>query len=181
MTAPTSRIPKGARPFQGRPAGLATRILAGAIDGIVLLALLAGGYAVWAAANFLWSPAGFHFPTPSRLVFVAAGFLAGIAYLTLCWWISGRTFGDQVIGLRVVGRGGLPFRFVGALIRATVCVVFPLGLLWAAVSRDNRSVADLLLRTSVVYDWQAASATVGESDGGESDGAGGRRGPRVTS
>jgi len=52
---------------------------------------------------------------PSRLVFVAAGFLAGIAYLTLCWRISGRTFGDQVIGLRVVGRGGRPFRFVGAL------------------------------------------------------------------
>ena len=49
-----------------------------------------------------------------------------------------------------------------ALARAMFCAVFPLGLLWTAVSRENRSVADLLLRTSVVYDWLATPATVGE-------------------
>ena len=58
-----------------------------------------------------------------------------------------------MIGLRVVGRGGRPLGFTAALARAVVCAVFPLGLLWTAVSRENRSVADLLLRTSVVYDW----------------------------
>jgi uncharacterized RDD family membrane protein YckC len=31
--------------------------------------------------------------------------------------------------------------------------VFPVGLLWCAVSGENRSLADLLVRTSVVYDW----------------------------
>jgi hypothetical protein len=41
--------------------------------------------------------------------------------------------------------------------------VFPIGLLWTAVSRENRSLADLLLRTSVVYDWQAASEVGGFS------------------
>jgi uncharacterized RDD family membrane protein YckC len=165
VTAPAARIPKVARPFQGRRAGLATRVLAGAIDGLVLLALYAGGYAVWAAAIFLWSPSAFRFPTPSRPVVVVAGYLVCIAYLTLSWRISGRTYGDEVLGLRVVGRGGRPFGLATALARATFCAVFPLGLLWTAVSRENRSVADLLLRTSVVYDWQTAPARIGGFSG----------------
>lgn len=158
MTAPAARLPKEARPFQGRRAGLATRVLAGAIDGVVLLALFAGVYAVWTAAVFLWSPARFSFPAPSRPVVVVAGYLLAIAYLTLCWRMSGRTYGDQLIGLRVVGRGGRPFGLASALARATFCAVFPVGLLWTAVSRENRSLADVLLRTSVVYDWLAAPA-----------------------
>ena len=36
---------------------------------------------------------------------------------------------------------------------AILCVVFPIGLLWCVVSEENRSVQDLLLRTSVIYDW----------------------------
>jgi hypothetical protein len=37
---------------------------------------------------------------------------------------------------------------------------FPLGLAWVAVSRDSRSVQDLLLRTSVVYDWLPGDLSV---------------------
>jgi hypothetical protein len=37
-----------------------------------------------------------------------------------------------------------------------LCVVFPIGLLWVAVSQDNRSAQDILLRTTVVYDWSGA-------------------------
>jgi hypothetical protein len=33
-----------------------------------------------------------------------------------------------------------------------VCTIFPIGLLWVLVSQENRSVQDVLLRTSVVYD-----------------------------
>jgi len=161
VTAPASRIPKEARPFQGRRAGLATRVVASALDGLVLLALFAGGYAIWAVLIFLWSPSGFRFPTPSRPLLVAAGYLVCIAYLALCWRISGRTYGNEVIGLRVVGRGGRPLGLVAALARAALCAVFPLGLLWTAVSRDNRSVADLILRTSVVYDWPTAPVRAG--------------------
>jgi hypothetical protein len=32
-----------------------------------------------------------------------------------------------------------------------LCTLFPIGLLWVLVSRENRSVQDLMLRTSVVY------------------------------
>ena len=158
MSAEASFVPKEARPFQGRPAGPASRILAGGLDGLVLLAVLAAAYAAWAATVFLWNPAGFRFPAPSRPLILVVGYVACIAYLTLCWRISGRTYGDQVIGLRVVRRSGRRLGFAAALARAVVCAVFPLGLLWAAVSRENRSVADLLLRTSVVYDWGSTSA-----------------------
>jgi uncharacterized RDD family membrane protein YckC len=156
MTAPASHIPKEARPFQGRRAGLASRVMAGTLDGLVLVALLAGSYCAWTATVFLWNPSGFRFPAPSRLLVLVAGYLVAIAYLTLCWWISGRTYGDQVIGLRVVGRSGRPLRPAAALVRAVFCALVPLGLLWTAVSRENRSLADLLLRTSVVYDWRTA-------------------------
>ena len=156
MSAPTSYIPKEARPFQGRRAGLASRTLAGVLDGLVLIAVLAGSYGAWAVTVFLWNPSGFRVPTPSRLLVLVAGYVVAIAYLTLCWQISGRTYGDQVIGLRVVGRSGGTLRLATALVRAVICALVPLGLLWTAVSRQNRSLADLLLRTSVVYDWRTA-------------------------
>jgi uncharacterized RDD family membrane protein YckC len=158
VTLAGSRVPKPARPFQGRHAGLATRVLAGVLDGLVLLALLAGSYAVWAAVVFLWNPPAFHLPTPPRVLVLIVGYLVCVTYLAVCWRISGRTYGYQVIGLRVVGRRGRPLGLVAALARAVVCAIFPLGLLWTALSRDNLSLADVLLRTSVVYDWQTVSA-----------------------
>jgi uncharacterized RDD family membrane protein YckC len=156
MTAPASRIPSEGRPFQGRRAGLPSRMIAGCLDGLVVVVLLAGGYCAWAASVFLWSPARFHLPTPSRLLVVVAGLLAATAYLTVCWRVSGRTYGDQVMGLRVVGRRGGAPGLITALARAVFCTLVPIGLLWTAVSRNNRSLADLLLRTSVVYDWRTA-------------------------
>jgi uncharacterized RDD family membrane protein YckC len=156
VTTPDPHVPKEARPFQGRRAGLVTRVLASAVDGVVVLALLVGGYAAWAAVAFLWNPSGFRLPAPSRLFVLGMGYLVCVAYLAVCWRVSGRTYGGQVMGLRVVGRGGRPLGLVAAVARAVVCVVFPLGLLWTAVSRGNLSVADLLLRTRVIYDWRTA-------------------------
>jgi uncharacterized RDD family membrane protein YckC len=137
---------------------LVSRALAAVLDGLVLLALLTGSYVAWAAIVFLWNPAGFRLPTPSRPLVLIVGYLVAIAYMTLCWRISGRTYGDQVIGLRLLGRGGRALGLATALARAVFCALLPLGLLWTAVSRDNRSLADLLLRTSVLYDWQTAPA-----------------------
>jgi hypothetical protein len=37
-------------------------------------------------------------------------------------------------------------------VRALLCVLFPVGLLWVLLSGENRSVQDVVLRTSVVYD-----------------------------
>jgi uncharacterized RDD family membrane protein YckC len=57
------------------------------------------------------------------------------------------------MGLRVVGRHGHRLRVLVALARAAFCVVFPVGLLWCAINPGSRSVQDIILRTSVVYDW----------------------------
>jgi uncharacterized RDD family membrane protein YckC len=40
-----------------------------------------------------------------------------------------------------------------------VCLIFPLGLV-LAVAPNHRSVADLLLRTAVIYAWNPRSRAV---------------------
>jgi uncharacterized RDD family membrane protein YckC len=73
----------------------------------------------------------------------------------MCWWLVGRTYGDRVMALLVVSFRGTRQRFLGALLRALLCIAFPVGVLWCAVNRFNRSVQDIVLRTTVVYDWCA--------------------------
>jgi uncharacterized RDD family membrane protein YckC len=131
-----------------------TRLVAAVIDGVVVLLTLLAGYVAWAGLLFLLDPRGFSFPDPNLFMSLAAGFVVAVVYLTAAWWLSGRSYGCLVMGLRVVSHRGQRLRFGGALVRAWFCALFPMGLLWIAVSRENRSVQDLLLRTSVIYDWQ---------------------------
>jgi uncharacterized RDD family membrane protein YckC len=76
-----------------------------------------------------------------------------IGYLTFGWATTGRTLGKQLAGLRAVNRGGGRLPYPRALLRAVLCVLFPVGLLWVLVSRRNYAVHDLLVRSAVVYDW----------------------------
>ena len=50
--------------------------------------------------------------------------------------------------------GGLLYADRSAAARAVAYVVFPVGLLWTAVSPTRRSVQDVLVRSVVVYDWR---------------------------
>ena len=93
------------------------------------------------------------------LVFsLTAGFVVAFTYLTVSWTLSGRTYGYLVMGLRVRGRGGRPLGLAGAALRALAVVLLPIGVMWVAVSRDNRSLQDIALGTAVVYDWQPRGA-----------------------
>jgi uncharacterized RDD family membrane protein YckC len=74
-------------------------------------------------------------------------------YFTAAWSTTGRSYGDHLLGLRVVNHTGGRMRPAGAFVRAVFCVLVPIGLFWYLVSRTNRSVQDLALRTSVIYDW----------------------------
>jgi uncharacterized RDD family membrane protein YckC len=130
-----------------------TRTVAALIDGAVVGVVLVAGYAGIAGLLFMLDPRGFQFPDASLLLSVTAGFVVSVLYLTVAWSISGRTYGNLVMGLRVVSFRGRKLRVAGALVRALFCTVFPIGLLWCAVSPANRSLQDLVLRTSVVYDW----------------------------
>jgi uncharacterized RDD family membrane protein YckC len=156
-----SPLPREARPYQGQRAGLVTRLVAAVIDAVVVALVLLAGYAGWAGLLFLVDPRGFSFPDTSLFKSLAAGFVVVVVYLTAAWWISGRSYGCLVMGLRVVSFRGERLRLAGALVRALLCAVVPVGLLWVAVSRENRSAQDVLLRTSVVYDWQPRGAGPG--------------------
>lgn len=153
-----SPLPREARPYQGQRAGLVTRLVAAVIDGVVVMLVLLAGYLGWAGLLFLVDPRGFGFPDASLFMSLAAGFVVVVVYLGGAWWISGRSYGCLVMGLRVVSFRGERMQFVGAFVRAVLCAVFPIGLLWVAVSRENRSAQDLFLRTSVIYDWQPRGA-----------------------
>jgi uncharacterized RDD family membrane protein YckC len=148
-----SVVPREAQLYQGRRAGLVTRLVASALDAAVVAALVLVAYLGLAGATYLVHPRRFHLPAPSPAVRSLVILVILLAYLSLGWGTSGRTYGGQVMGLRVVTSRGERLRLVRALARAVVCAFFPIGLLWCAVSRTSRSVADLLLRTSVIYDW----------------------------
>ena len=57
------------------------------------------------------------------------------------------------MGLRVAGSAGRRLHLAHALLRAAFCIAFPVSLLWVAVSARSLAVHDLVLRTSVTYDW----------------------------
>ena len=160
-----SPIPREARPYQGHTAGLVTRFTAAVIDALVVGAVLLMGYASLAIFLFILDPRSFSFPETSLLLSLTSAFVTLVVYLTAAWSISGRTYGCHLMGLRVVNYRGQRLRPVGALLRAVLCAIFPIGLLWCAWSRANRSVQDVLLRTTVIYDWQPRIPRSGPGQG----------------
>jgi uncharacterized RDD family membrane protein YckC len=148
---------------EGRPAGIVSRLMAAAVDTVVLLALLGAGYLALAGILFMADPVRFRFPAPTRFVCVTSALLVLICYLTGSWTTAGRTCGDQVLGLRVIDADGRSPRPGRALLRAVLCAIFPLGLLWVVVSGRRLSVQDLLLHTAVIYDWTPRITTVPRS------------------
>ena len=146
-----------ARPAAGH-AGVVTRVLAACVDlGTVLLAAVALDLAA-AGVRFVWSPVRFQWPQPAVPVMGVAVLIVGVVYLTVAWAVTGRTYGERLLGLRVLS---LRFQRVGwirSFLRAVTCVVFPIGLLWSAVSAQRQSLQDIVFRTVVVYDTTAYPA-----------------------
>ncbi len=142
-----------ARALWGHRAGFASRATAAVVDlGVVWLIGLAL-LLVAGIARYLVAGPPLRLPAPASWVNSVGAALIAVGYLTYWWVTTGRTPGDQLAGLRVVtlsGRRLSPFR---ALVRAALCVVFPVGLLWALISRVNASVQDVVVRSAVVYDW----------------------------
>jgi len=152
--AKISPIPREARPYQGQRAGLVTRVIAAVLDSLVVGLVLLGGYLGLVGLLFLFSPRSFQFPDLGVVFSLAAAFVVAVVYLTVFWTLSGRTYGQHVMGLRVLGIGGRRLRITGAFIRAIFVVVVPIGIVWIPLSRNNKSLQDLVLGTRVVYDWE---------------------------
>jgi uncharacterized RDD family membrane protein YckC len=154
----------GARAIQGLRAGVITRVIAGGIDYAVIFGFAGGCWIAWAALLFLLDPRSFEFPSWTLGQFVLLGFVAMVIYLWLGFATNGRTIGGRVMGVRVVGRKGTRMAWGVALVRAVFCTVFPVGLFWCAISRQNRSVQDIVLRSSVIHDWPTPTTEVAIAD-----------------
>ena len=146
-------VPVPARTRQGHRAGIVTRCTAAVVDLVVACLGVLLLYAGWAAVLFLLAPRRFHFPEPGPGWLLTAVLVLLVIYLAVSWATTGQTYGDRLLGLRVVDRRGRLLRPGLAVVRALLCVLLPVLLFWVVVSRQNRSVQDVLLRTSVVYDW----------------------------
>lgn len=150
---PLDQVPKDARQFQGHRAGVVTRTIANSIDFAVTVGILVSLYVVWFSVDFIIHTTDFTPPTVKVSIIVIFGMCVMWLYLTIAWATIGRSVGDLLMGLRVVNWRGNKLRWPGAFIRAGFCIWFIPGFFWVAISHKNRSVQDIVLRTSVIYDW----------------------------
>lgn len=151
-------VPRPARSIQGQRAGVVTRLVAALVDAAVVAVALVAGYVCVAGFRFLLHPRGFQFPDPTIWQGISGNALMLTAYLTIAWRAGGRTYGNTLMGVRVINVGGGRVGWGQAAARAVAYLAFPAGLLWVAVDLRSRSVQDLVLRTAVVYDWRPESA-----------------------
>jgi uncharacterized RDD family membrane protein YckC len=154
-----SPLPREARQYQGRRAGLVTRMVAAGLDGVVVALVLLAGYSAVTVFLFMIDPRGFSLPEVGLLFSMASAFVVLVIYQTLAWRLTGRTYGGAVMGLRVVNHRGDRLRLMGAFARSLFCAFVPIGIMWVAVSPENRSLQDVVLRSSVVYDWQPTAGS----------------------
>ncbi|HEX5119930.1 MAG TPA: RDD family protein [Pseudonocardiaceae bacterium] len=135
------------------PAGIVTRLLAAAVDTVTVVAAEASVYLVLSGILFIVAPTSFHWPQLPALLTGLLGAAIAVVYLAVCWATIGRTYGASLLGLRVLSADRRMLGWPRAVLRSVCCVIVPVGLLWAMVSRRRRSLQDILVRSVVVYDW----------------------------
>ena len=152
MTAKTRAA--RARRLRGRRAGIVSRIMADGIDLVTAAAILFGLLLAFSIVRYMANGDTFRLPHVGALFTAVWLPVVEIVYLAAAWSTSGRSLGKDVVGLRVVRNDGRRLGRGRAIARAIVCTLFggP-SLLWAIVSKRNAALHDLVLRTTVVYDW----------------------------
>lgn len=145
-------LPVAARSFQGDRAGFVTRTIAAVLDIVVVGAVIIGIWiGVWLFLLVFNPLVDYGMPRPGY--FVLGGYFVTWAYWTWSWSTSGRSLGQNLMGVRVLDRRDHRPGWQLAALRSAFCVFFPVGIVWIIVSRRNRSVQDVVLRTSVIHDW----------------------------
>ncbi len=160
----------GGRPPPAR-AGVVSRVLAAAVDAVVVVVLAAFLDLAAAGARFLWSPVDFSWPRPTTVDAVVVLLLVAVVYLAAGWRLTGRTYGARLMGLRVLSSRHELLGWIRAVLRALVCVLWPVGLLWCGISRVRLSLADIVVRSVVVYDARPYVRMRGGEPSGGSGGA----------
>jgi uncharacterized RDD family membrane protein YckC len=143
-----------ARGLQGKRAGIASRVAADAVDYAIVIGIYVGILLAVALFEYFIASGQFDVPKPAPGVTLASQWVIAVLYLTAGWTGNNRTVGKSVIGLRVVTNGGQPLRPRRAFFRALICATLgAIALAWVIVSRRRAGIHDIVLRTSVVYDW----------------------------
>ena len=154
---------------QARLAGFATRVLAFAIDCLIVnvVILLIGAALAWGkdALNIELDPSGL----------VVAGFAAWgwivlmSIYLVNFWTLTGQTPGMRFMGIRVTDYRGVTPRFVRALRRLVgfylAAIPFGAGFLLVLVDDRRRGLQDRIARTLVVHDTRRKRRAVDHPEG----------------
>ena len=156
LPQPTRRVSE--RPsITGHYAGPVARIAAFGVDWFVMVFLFGTFTAMvsW-MVNLLFGGDRADYtiaPIWSALFFAGWAFVYFMVPLAL----TGRTFGKAVVGLRVVGRDGVPLHAGHAIVRVLVLplsiVLLGLGLVGAVFGRHRRTLHDIAAGSVEVIDW----------------------------
>jgi uncharacterized RDD family membrane protein YckC len=143
------------RELQGTRAGFVTRVLAAAVDVVLVFLLLLAAFGAFGVLEYLVSDQPLDLPDPGAVWSSALFLVILVVVLTEAWSGSGRTIGDALLGLRVVTESGARLSWKRAVARAVLLVIIPVvSMLWILVSRKNAGLHDLVCRTTVIYEWR---------------------------
>jgi uncharacterized RDD family membrane protein YckC len=141
-------------------AGLATRVVAGAIDVALIFAaysLISGVVASLVADIF-----GPHPGLIAVIILTVLGVFAAGAVFATCWALAGQTPGMRFLSIRLLHHGSRDITLGVASLRVlgVILSLIPLGLGYLAILRDSsrRAWHDHMTGTEVVYDIVARTA-----------------------
>jgi uncharacterized RDD family membrane protein YckC len=131
-------------------AGLASRVTALAVDAALLTVV---GLSISVLPGLAWNEV---IGTSPGWLGVASGIVAGLLpwlYFTFCWWSSGQTAGDLLIGIGVERASGRRVSVLQAALRAAIGLAFApvwlVGFVGILVDRRRRAWHDVVFRTVV--------------------------------
>lgn len=135
-------------------AGLATRLVAAAVDLGLLFAIYSLASGVLASVfTFVF---GQHLSSAGAIVLGGLGFLAAATFFSVFWALVGQTPGMRFLSIRLTHHGSRDITLGLAIRRflAVIISVIPLGLGFLAALRDpsRRTWHDRLTGTEIVYD-----------------------------
>lgn len=147
--------------FKGYYAGFVSRLLAYAVDIIIIVvSLIFAGWLVNTVSNLFTLGIIDSIAIEHKiLVTTIATMIFSATYFILFWTLVGRTPGKFLMGLRVISRNGRPITFWQALRRYLGYYLSALalyaGFLWVLIDNRRQGWHDKLANTFVVYDWEA--------------------------
>ena len=138
------------------PAGLGRRFFAHVLDGFVALALfLVIGFAV-AGQTGNTTESGFEMEGGPAILTILLTYGAMVLYFIIYETFGGgRSFGKQLLGLRVVRVDGSPVGLGGSIVRNLLRLLdgnfaYLVGLISALISKRNQRLGDMAAGTMVV-------------------------------